>query len=123
MGEGEAGLRIKSALQEGRTVVFAPEGGRTWKGREFKAIDKDGMIVTFPRPEHGVDLSGPVIRRFRNGIKGVVAENVTILPIWVQSRGWRTNITIGDPSSFPASFPERDIPTALEDIMLRLAEK
>lgn len=123
VGEGEAGLYIKSALQEGRTVILAPEGGRTWKGTEFKTIDAHGDIVTLQRPKQGVDLQKPIIRRFQGGIKNFVGEDVSVVPIWVTSKGWRTEIKVGDRLNFAASFPERDIPEALESLMLRLAEK
>ncbi|MBI1985020.1 MAG: 1-acyl-sn-glycerol-3-phosphate acyltransferase [Candidatus Wildermuthbacteria bacterium] len=120
MGQGRALLKIRKALAEGRSVVLAPEGGRTWKGKEFKTITAKGEILIF-RPEGAVDLSKPVIRRFQEGVRKVVAPNVAVLPIWVKSKGWRTTIKIGYPFGISKSVPACEIPELLEDSMLQLA--
>jgi len=110
-------LQMQNALFVGRPLVIAPEGGRTFKGKEFKYLLPCGCARVAGLPKGGVNLSLPVIRRFQPGV-GILCANALVLPVWVASRGWRTWIVIGKPIAISHETP-RDKVEALEDLLLR----
>ena len=122
VGEIRALRAMKVHLRKGGILLVAPEGGRTWKGTEFKSL-VDGRVCVIPRPENGIDLNTPVVRRFKRGVGSLLGDGTPVLVVWVEPRGRGLDIRIGSRQSFDASFPRDRIPDALEDIMLRLAEK
>ncbi|HEY4476144.1 MAG: hypothetical protein UY78_C0015G0002 [Parcubacteria group bacterium GW2011_GWA1_53_13] len=120
-GQMRALREMLCALQSGRIIILAPEGGRTFKGKEFKRIDEQGRICTMPRPQDGVDLTQPIIRRFQPGV-ALLAHAAVVVPVWVVSgRGWSQRITIGTPFSIDSSVPREEIRDILEAAMLHTA--
>lgn len=120
-GEFQALSRMYRALKEGRPLVIAPEGGRTFKGKEFKYLLPCGRIRVSERPEGGVDLSAAVIRRFQPGVRVLCANETPILPVWVDSSRWRTFIVFGEPKTIPkGAGGEVEM---LEDLLLRTSTR
>ena len=79
-----------------KTIILAPEGGRTCRGTEFKALE-DGKIITVERDDCQQD--GPRIRRFQRGVLFLLRQaKTTFLPVW----------TVGGDKVMPnkASFSE-----------------
>jgi len=67
--ENTAFFQIKEVLDAGEIVILFPEGGRTYKGKEFLYSKK-----------------GKKIRRLKNGIGLLVAKTkALVLPVWVES--------------------------------------
>lgn len=126
-GEGRAVLQMLEELRKRRTITIAFEGGRTWKGTLFKQLMADGTIVAFKRAELAdldgkLDLSKPVIRRFRKGAKHL-ASAASFVPAWVAINKWKIRIVVGDRFIFDTSFPEEDIVGCLENLLLQSAEE
>lgn len=107
--------RMRQALKEGRPLVVAPEGGRTFKGEEFRYQIADGSTEVVQAPGRVLDLSRPIIRRFRNGTQVLCNNGTPVLPVWVDSRRWRTLISFGKPVVFPNGENTKE---ALEDLLL-----
>lgn len=122
------------AIRERRILILAPEGGRTFKGKEFKIIEKGQILL-----KTNVQLidDAPKIRRFQRGITILLQRtNATILPVWVEGgekvipnqtsfpKGpyflfprlrEKTKIKMGEP------FKTQDI-LQLEDVLLKLSQ-
>ena len=118
--------RIKAILDKGGIVLVAPGGGREFKGRTFKTLGA-GTIETV-RVGPGVrydDLSttagGKIVRRFRSGI-GWLMDNTqaAVLPVWVENKGIRTKITIGEPTRSPEGLSRKKTLEFLENTLLEL---
>ncbi|MDP2641556.1 MAG: lysophospholipid acyltransferase family protein [Candidatus Yanofskybacteria bacterium] len=119
-GEIRALRKMHRALKEGRRLVLAPEGGRTFKGEEFKYLLSSGDTRVLPAPDGGVDLSLAVIRRFKGGVQILCNNGTPILPVWVDSTRWRTRIVFGKPEVIPQGENTLE---ALEDMLLRTAPR
>jgi len=119
-GEIRALFRMRQALKEGRPLVLAPEGGRTFKGEVFKYLFPGGCTRVFSALDGGVDLSLPVIRRFKGGVQILCNNGTPILPVWVDSTRWRTRIVFGAPAVIPQGENTLE---ALEDMLLRTASR
>lgn len=107
-------------------MVLAPGGGREFKGKTFKRL-KDGKSETVritPRINYS-DLAkedgGKIIREFQSGI-GWILDNTqaTVLPVWVDNHGIRTEITIGEPIKIQNGLCRKEIVEFLENSLLRL---
>ena len=127
---------MQERLVEGKIIILAPEGGRTFKGEEFKVI-RGGKIDTVKGlPE--IDLRGDkALRRFKPGISRLVFNTKSeILPVWTEGgegvipnkfsfklpfpRLWRqTRIKIGEPLDL-GDLPEKEITGFLEDAILKV---
>lgn len=120
-GKMRALREILHVLRSGRIIMLAPEGGRTFKGEEFRYLDEQGCIRTIPRPQGEVDLTQPIIRRFQPGVT-LLAQEATVLPIWVLPTGrWSQQITIGMPVVIDPSVSRDETLEMLETAMLRTA--
>ncbi|MDP3901009.1 MAG: 1-acyl-sn-glycerol-3-phosphate acyltransferase [bacterium] len=122
--EARSFVRMRSHLRSGGTLAIAPEGGRTWKGEEFKMLTREGEIIIVPALEGArPNLKKPILRRFKSGVGKLAADGVPVLPIWVEPR-WKygLRIVVGEPVTFDV-LPGREITEHLEDIMLQLAER
>ncbi len=121
-----AAFKMRRALLEGKPLILAPEGGRTFNGTMFKYLLPCGCIRVAGSPEGGVDLSQPIIRRFRervgdlcgNGKKGVL---IPVLPVWVESHKWHTTIIFGKPTILPPNTLDKT--EALEYLLLRTSRQ
>lgn len=118
MGELRALYQMSRAIEEGRALVLAPEGGRTFKGEEFKHRLPCGDIKIFPAPDEGVNISLHVIRRFQNGVKLLCRNGTPVLPVWVDSTKWHMRIVFGESVIIPHG--ENAVET-LENILLNVA--
>lgn len=106
-------------IRERRLIILFPEGGRTFKGGEYKIIRNDGKIVTEKRNWQAVERQFPgmpKIRRFQKGVKGFLKRTQIILPIWIwiERKKRRLKIKIGRPIEKVANIDE------LEDNLLKL---
>ena len=119
-GEIKALFRMRQVLKEGRPLVLAPEGGRTFKGKEFKYLLPCGRTRVSLASDGGVDLSLPVIRRFKNGVQILCNNGTPVLPVWVDSTKWRTRIVFGEPTTVPQG---ENAVEALEDLILHTAPR
>jgi len=136
-GEARALRRMQEKLAEGKILILAPEGGRTFKGEEFKVIRGGGIDVVQGLPE--IDLrDNKAIRRFKTGIGWLVFNTKTvILPVWTEGgeeivpnevsfklpfpRLWRqTQIKIGEPLDL-GELSKKEITEFLEDSILKVA--
>ncbi len=118
--------QMKAKLDNGGVLVLAPGGGREFKGTTFKKL-KDGKtetVRTTPRINYN-DLAkedgGKIIREFQSGI-GWILDNTqaTVLPVWVDNHGIRTEITIGEPTKHPNGLCRKEIVEFLENSLLKL---
>ena len=135
-GEARALRQMRGKLVEGKTLILAPEGGRTFKGEEFKVIREGKIDVVKSLPE--IDSrDNKALRRFKPGIGWLVFKNkVEILPVWTEAgegvipnefsfklpfpRLWRqTRIKIGEPLDL-GELPKKEIIEFLEDSILKL---
>jgi len=135
-GEVRALRQIQEKLGEGKIIILAPEGGRTFKGEEFKVIREGKLDVVKSLPE--IDSRGnKAIRRFKPGIGWLASKNnVEILPVWTEAgervipnefsfklpfpRFWRqARIKIGEPIDL-GELPKKEIIELLEDSILKL---
>lgn len=133
--------KAKEILNEGGIIILAPEGGRTFKGKDFKTIRKGKIEITqTPLKE------SKRIRRFKAGISWLIVETkASILPVWTEGgekvipnrsffpsayelvpRLWKkeavTEIKIGEPFSFSSAASKEAIINFLENTLLRLGE-
>ena len=116
-------LQMRRALFAGRVLVLAAEGGRTFKGKNFKYLTPEGQLYTCGRPEAGVDLSQCVIRRFQPGVGALCGNGkirIPVLPVWVALKGWHTTIIFGKPTTLPPNTPDKT--EALENLLLRTSQ-
>jgi 1-acyl-sn-glycerol-3-phosphate acyltransferase len=135
-GEARALKRMKEKLSQGKVLILAPEGGRTFKGEEFKVIRGGEIEVVKGLPE--VDLRySKALRRFKPGIGWLVFNTkAEILPVWTEGgervipnrlsfklpfpRFWRqTLIKIGQPLDL-AELSKGEITDFLEDLILKM---
>lgn len=133
-GEARALIRMKERLVDGKVLILAPEGGRTFKGEEFKVI-KGEKIEVLPELDSKDDI---VLRRFKPGIGWLVYNSKAIvLPVWTEGgqkvipngpsfklpfpRFWRqSRIKIGEPLDLE-KLSKQEITEFLEDSILKLA--
>ncbi|MBI2098368.1 MAG: 1-acyl-sn-glycerol-3-phosphate acyltransferase [Candidatus Wildermuthbacteria bacterium] len=119
-----AALKMRRALLAGRPLVLAPEGGRTFKGENFKYLTSADQVYTCGRPEAGVDLSQCVIRRFQPKVGELCGNGkirITVLPVWVDSKGWHTTIIFGKPTTLPLNTLDKT--EALENLLLHTSRQ
>ncbi len=135
-GEVRALRQMQEKLVEGKIIILAPEGGRTFKGEEFKVIREGKIDVVKSLPE--IDSGdNKAIRRFKPGIGWLASKNnVEILPVWTEAgervipnefsfklpfpRFWRqTRIKIGEPIDL-GELSKKEIIELLEDSILKL---
>ena len=81
-GEIKILREMKETLEKGRILILAPEGGRTFKGKDFKVIEK-GTIKTSDSQE---EINGKKrIRRFKRGIGWLVLNTkAKVLLVWTE---------------------------------------
>lgn len=130
--EGEKALKkIKDLLNQGRIILFAPGGTREYKARHFKVIRKGKIKKVKLTPLMDYDIlnaryRGKTLNRFKPGI-GWLLKNTQarILPIWVETKGIKIYLIIGEPLKIPRvpRYSRQEIVEKLEDNMLRLGEK
>lgn len=135
-GEARALNEMKKKLSQGRVLILAPEGGRTFKGDEYKVI-MDGQIEVV-KDLSEIDLEdNKAVRRFKSGISWLVFNTkANVLPVWTEGgervisngysfklpfpRLWRkTQIKIGEPLDLEG-LPKKEITELLEDTILKL---
>ena len=134
--EARALKQMQEKLVEGRIIIIAPEGGRTFKGEDFKIISGGKIEVVKGLPE--TDLRNKkALRRFKPGIARLIFRTkCKTLPVWTEGgervipnefsfklpfpRLWRqTRITIGEPLDL-GELPEKEITEVLEDSTLKV---
>jgi 1-acyl-sn-glycerol-3-phosphate acyltransferase len=139
-GEARALKRMREKLSEGKILILAPEGGRTFKGEEFKIIREGKSDVVKSLSEIDLRDNNKVLRRFKPGV-GWLAFNTKakILPVWTEGgervvpnsfsfkfpfpRFWRqTQLRIGEPLDL-GELPKKEITEFLEDSMLKVGAK
>lgn len=130
---------MRARLAQGKILVLAPEGGRTFKGTDFKII-RDGKIEV-PASSEDIDFSDDkYVRRFKPGIAWLITKSkARILPIWTEGgdgvlpnsysfrlffpRLWRqTVVNIGEPVDV-WKMPRDELTVFLEDSILGLADE
>ena len=135
-GEVRALKEMKDRLADGKILILAPEGGRTFKGEEFKVIRRGKIEVVRSITE--IDLKDDIVlRRFKSGIGWLVFNTKAIvLPVWTEGgervipnepsfklpfpRFWRqSRIKIGEPIELE-KLSKEEITEFLEDSILRL---
>lgn len=119
--------RMREILNQGKILILYPEGGRTFKGTEFKFLN-----------------SGKKIRKFPQGIRRLFLDTQPmVLPVWIEGgdkvisnklffprfphfplpRLWRqTRIKIGE-SFRLEGIPKKEIVVNLEDVLLKLGDE
>lgn len=133
--EARALMRMQKKLKEGGVIIMAPEGGRTYKGEEFKVI-KNGKIEIVKDLSEDDLKSCKAVRRFKSGVSRLVYNTeAEIIPLWteggedvVQNRNnalytfprlWKqAKIKIGKPLDV-SGLPKKEIVEYLEDSMLK----
>lgn len=135
-GEVRALRRMREKLLEGKILILAPEGGRTFKGEEFKVIRGGEIDVVKSLLE--VDLrDNKALRRFKPGVGWLVFNTkAEILPVWTEGgervipnefsfklpfpRFWRqTKLKVGEPLDL-GGLPKKEITEFLEDSILKM---
>lgn len=138
-GEARALSEMKKKLSQGGVLILAPEGGRTFKGDEYKVI-RDGQIEVV-KDLSEIDLKdSKVVRRFKSGIGWLVFNTkATVLPVWTEGgekvipnehafklpspRLWRhSQIKIGEPLNLE-ELSKKEITEFLEDTILKLGKE
>jgi len=124
--ELKAFFKMKNVLASGERIVFFPEGGRTFKGKDF-----------FYSPEKHKRL-----RMLKEGAGLLVAKTgATVFPIWVEGtdkvlpnspdklyhcfpRIWKKmTIKIGEPLSFEGNKQKEEITQKIITTLLKLADE
>ncbi len=139
-GEASALKRMRENLVEGKILIFAPEGGRTFKGEEFKIISEekiDGGVKSLPEIHLGDNKR---LRKFKPGISWLIFNTQTkVLPVWTEGgegvipnefsfklpfpRLWRqTHIKIGEPLDL-GELPKNEIIEFLENSILKVGDE
>jgi 1-acyl-sn-glycerol-3-phosphate acyltransferase len=131
--------RMQEKLLAGGILILAPEGGRTFKGEEFKVIRGGKIEVAEGLSENDL-RDNKAIRRFKTGISHLVFDTKTeILPVWTEGgekvipnaysfklpfpRLWQQiQIKIGEPLDL-GKLPKREIAEFLEDSILKVGAK
>ncbi len=120
-GKLESFRRLLQKMRKGRIVVIAPEGGRTFKGEEFKVIESGKIMVKKSCEE--TKKSFQKIRRFKQGVFFLMKKTqATLLPIWVETQKsfpfLKMKLKIGE------HFKSEDINSIedLEDLLLKYSE-
>jgi len=135
-GEVRALKRMKDRLADGNVLILAPEGGRTFKGEEFKVIRR-GEIEEI-KDLSGIDSKNDVaVRKFKSGVGWLVFNTKAIvLPVWTEGgervipnetsfklpfpHFWRqSQIKIGEPVELE-NLSKEEITEFLEDLILKL---
>src|SRR4030042_5493739 len=100
-GEVRALKGMKERLAEGKILILAPEGGRSFKGEEFKIVRRGEIEVVKGLSE--IDLKDDILlRRFKSGIGWLVFNTkAVVLPVWTEG-GERV---IPNGPSFQLPFP------------------
>lgn len=133
--EARALMRMQKKLKEGGVIIMAPEGGRTYKGEEFKVI-KNGKIEIV-KDISDIDLtSTKAVRRFKAGIGRLVYNTeAEVIPLWTEGgeevvqnksnalysfpRFWkRAKIKIGEPLDLDG-LSKKEVVGYLEDSLLK----
>jgi len=136
-GEARALKEIQEHLVQGKVLILAPEGGRTFKGEEFR-VTREGRIDNVVRGLPEIYLGdNKRLRRFKPGISWLIFNTKTkILPVWTEGgegvipnefsfklpfpRLWRqTRIKIGEPLHL-GELPKDEIIEFLEDSILKV---
>lgn len=117
---------IKLKLLQGHPVLIAPGGGREFKGEHFKFVSNEGIRCnsiksTAELREIESISKGVYIRRFLSGLGWLLENtNARVLPVWVENKGLRTTIIMGDPVKLESNLPRKHKLELLEDILLGL---
>jgi len=114
------GLRemIKS-LNQGKVVLVAPEGGRTYKGGEFKIFKNGEIIIKKKEDLSPEEIDLPKIRRFQRGFSAVLKfTEAPVLLVWTEG-GDRV---IPNKSYFPKG-PYFLCPKLKEKVIIKIGEK
>lgn len=135
-GEARALKGMKERLAKGRVLILAPEGGRTFKGEEFKVLKHGKTEVVKELSEVDLD-DGVALRRLKSGVGWLVFNTKAIvLPVWTDGgekiipneatfklpfpRFWRrSRINIGEPVDLE-KLSKQEITEFLEDSILKL---
>ena len=130
-GSNEAATlkKIVKSLQEGRIVILFAEGGRTYRGQEFrKSQIKKKKIRPF---QNGVGLiarlsKAPIVLVWTEGGQNIIpnksCESVKIQPFC--PRIWnKMTIDASVPLQIPEKMMSRDITLWLEEKLLGLADR
>ena len=128
--EREAGFslsasdRMRGALNSRRIIIFYPEGGRTFKGKEFS-----------------YSKTGKRVRKFQRGAAWLLRKySPWVLPIWVEGTGKlmpgtrkklfslpclreRAVIKIGEAVQLPDTCGENLLTRELTDLLLKTADQ
>lgn len=126
--EAAALKKIVKSLQEGRIVIIFAEGGRTYRGQEFrKSQIKKKTIRPF---QSGVGLiarlsKAPIVPVWTEGGQNIIpnksCESVKMQPFC--PRIWnKMAINAGSPLQIPEKMTSRDITLWLEEKLLDLAD-
>ena len=113
-GVQKALLRVLAILRAGGRVIVFPEGGRTWKGNEFRFSSK-----------------GKKIRWFKSAMcRSVERTGASVLPIWVDYaplwhffRRAPVIVKIGPLMRFPKGVSHREVTDTVEEALLLLADE
>ncbi len=135
-GEVRALKGMKERLADGKILILAPEGGRTFKGEEFKVIKGGGIEVIDGLS--GIDSKDDIaLRRFKSGVGWLVFNTkAVVLPVWTEGgqkvipngpsfklpfpRFWKqTQLKIGEPIEL-GELSKEEITDFLEDSMLKM---
>lgn len=106
--------KLFQKIRERRIIILFPEGGRTFKGEEFKIL-KNGKII-IERDRERVKKESLKIRRFREEISTFLKRVQIILPIWTEvGEGIipKVKIKLGEPLKNISSLED------LENILLK----
>lgn len=77
--------QLLQKIKEGKVIILAPEGGRTFKEGEFKIIEQGKILIKRDWRELK-EKSQKIIRRFQSGLSFLLKTQVTFLPIWAEPK-------------------------------------
>ena len=130
---------LRTRLSQGHILALAPEGGRTFKGEQFKII-QNGTIITLEDSSQIDPIKYTTVRTFKPGVRWLITNSkAQVIPIWTEGgdrvfpnhysfrfyfpRLWRqTIIRIGEPLDL-TGVPKDKITEVLEESVLRLGER